>query len=125
VALKAFEYDTIVGSGKPNPHVCGNEIGNWLTEQSEAGKAYRAVVRLELIERVKWPDWASDINRFYISVVGAKRDFRRIGVCIVGELSWTQMYVKTDYFGIWNPDQARIAENDNGFVKLSEVPNGE
>ncbi len=45
---------------------------------------------------------------------------------ILTDAGWSLAWaIEKDLFGTWPANESRIAENDNGFVKLSEVANGE
>ena len=121
-----FEYDMIAGSDRPTSDECGDAIGRWLWDQSEAGKAYRAVVRLEPIERVKWP-WPDDLKRVRVGPAIAQSNVSSGFGRTISLLSVGLQYLGTvdmNALGVWPYNQSRIAENDNGFVRLSEVEDG-
>lgn len=76
--------------------------------------------RLEFMpdpERVKWP-WP-DVRRVLVGPVETSM-MRRV---LLEGAFW--LYISPDNLGTWPQNQHRIAENDNGFVRLSEVANGE
>lgn len=120
---KVFEYNTMSGRDKPTigPCECGSEIGRWMWARSDAGKEYRVTVRVEpLPERVKWP-WP-DVSRVR---VGPRCIDGHRNTLILTDAGWSLAWaIEKDLFGTWPANESRIASNDNGFVKLSEVANG-
>lgn len=95
---------------------------------SSAGKVRIEFTPEPLPERVKWPDAWSDVNR--LELVPNKREPQYNVFVQFGDGNSTRAYFGSTYgapFGIRDDDRhvTRIAENDSGFVRLSEVPNAE
>ena len=103
------------------------DISEWIHGECRSMRnVYRVTVRVEpLPERVKWPDAWSDVNR--LELVPNKREPQYNVFVQFGDGNSTRAYFGSTYgapFGIRDDDRhvTRIAENDNGYVKLSEVP---
>lgn len=116
---KTFEYSTRTYGGSRPAFNCGVDIGMWLETVSQSA---RVTVRVEpLPERVKWP-WP-DVSRVR---VGPRCINGHRNTLILTDAGWSLAWaIEKDLFGTWPANESRIAENDNGFVKLSEVANGE
>lgn len=84
------------------------------------GDSARVTVRVEpLPERVKWP-WP-DVSRVRVSEAHPD-GYRSIQIRSNHQWLIFRDHSQSNYFGTWPPDESRIATNDNGYVKLSEVP---
>lgn len=100
-------------------------IQSWIEAVTcESRKPARVTVRVEpMPERVKWP-WP-DVSRVKIGPLEGYPSKAR-QVLIWGGSHWIPWFVDREHvldsFGTWPANESRIAENDNGFVKLSEVP---
>lgn len=87
------------------------------------GQPAHVTVRVEPcvpVGRVPWP-WP-DIKKVMVSpaVLGNKK--RRVR--LFDQEYWMDWIgIERDMLGHWRATESRIAEYDNGFVKLSEVPN--
>jgi hypothetical protein len=115
-----LDGDVVMVSGK----------GEWLAPRLSDVPDGRYRVRSEWVripdpkpERVKWP-WP-DVSRVKIGPLEGYPSKAR-QVLIWGGSHWIPWFVDREHvldsFGTWPANESRIAENDNGFVKLSEVP---
>lgn len=119
---KTFEFDLSKNGHGHTPRDCGAEVAEWLIQCFKRGKwSCRVTVHAEQIpDRVPWPEWAEGVNKMMICE--ACGTGRRTAFLLCGEFGIGG--VGQDEFGVWPTDERRIAENDGGFVKLSEAENG-
>lgn len=119
-----------VNGGGPGEWSLGKVV-LFLLDACQAGSYWHVTVLVQpmpepMPERAKWPDAWSGANRLWL-VPG--KDIYDV-FFKYGDGTPTQSYVGSTYgapFGIRADDKRviRIATNDNGYVKLSEVQNGE